>query len=59
MTVVATFIHSVHTGPELLVHRVWQAVLYYNLLFYLAKILLSTGSVAPNNNNKIILSNIY
>ncbi len=58
-TLSADFIHSLHTGHVLVMHLVTIAVFRYNWLFFIEKYKLSTGSKALNNNNNLIISNIY
>ena len=52
-------IHSLHTGGKHLAHRVVGTIFCCNILFLLVFKKLSTGIGWPNNNNKLMVSNIY
>ncbi len=56
-TLSGTLIHRLCTGRDQLIHLVAIAFFDCKLLFYKVFIVLSTGSIALNNNNKRLKSN--
>jgi hypothetical protein len=57
--VAADFIHRLHTGTWQGMHLVLAPVFMFKQLIYKVIKKLSTGALAPNNNNKITISNLY